>query len=119
LEDGFIAEPVTVDVGAGQSVLVISSAALGSTSPGGADRLSLFIGYQPVAGGVITPVGYGESGLTSPQEQYGRGAFTLGTLISESDGLKAGQYKVGLAGSTTDTHWDWTGDSNTTALVLS
>jgi hypothetical protein len=111
---GFIAQPVTVTVGAGQSVEVTSSASMGTFSSLGAKNLSLFIGYQPAGGGDITSVGSGMIGLTIPEGQ--RLDYTLSALIS---GLAPGQYKVGLAGRTDDTYWNLAGESYTTALVLS
>jgi hypothetical protein len=111
----FLALPVTVTVAAGQSVEVTSSVALGSSHPGGAGNLDLFIGYQPAGGGDITAVGIMRA-LAVPEG--GRHDFTLSALIG---GLAPGQYKVGLAGTVPFDNVDWNlpGDSYTTALVLS
>jgi hypothetical protein len=111
---GFIAAPVTVTVGTGKSVEVISSAALGSTAGSGAGNLNLYIGYQLVSGGPVFHVGAGEFGLTIQKNQ--RADFTLSAVIT---GLAAGQYKVGLVGQTADsnTNWNFNDYSYTTALV--
>lgn len=104
----FVAAPVSVTVGAGEAVVVSSSAALGST--GGAADLDLDVCYD-TGNGIAVGLGAGVSDLTATGLQL----FSLSAVL---DGLPADTYDVGLCGSTTDNDWDRAGQSYTTAQVV-
>jgi hypothetical protein len=93
--------------------MVVSSAALGSTSIGGASALDLYICYKSTMGTIQT-WGSGIFDLTAAQNQ--RHLFTLSAVLS---GLPADTYAVGLCGSSTSAvTWNWNEYSYTSALIF-
>lgn len=111
----FLVVPAVVTITEGQSILVTSNRAFGTTAVGGALSLDISIGIR-VAGSSATPSQSGQSlsGLRLPQNS--RVPFSINTIIS---GRPAGTYEVGMAG--TD-HGNGNWNSNTvgitTAVVL-
>lgn len=101
----FLSTPIIVTIAAGQKILVIANAGMGSTAVGGGTGLSLFPGSRNTSGGTVTAFGGGIIGLTVPQNQ--RQTFGISGVIT---GLPAGTYEVGLVGqaasATTAASWN-------------
>lgn len=107
----FVTGTAPVNVAAGQTVLVTSTAALGSTV--GADSLQLYVCSKPTASTVLTSHGGGSFGLQVAANT--RHHFTLSVAMT---GLAAGSYEVGLCGyATTPANWNSTEWGSTTAVV--
>jgi len=109
----FLSPPVTVAVGAGDSVFVSASRAFGSVYSAGAQSLSLWIGRRQLPSGSIVVLGSGMIGNRVTRNT--RQPFALSGIIS---GLAAGTYEVGLVGGSGNTHWDNNGTGYTSALVF-
>jgi len=112
----FLSTTQTVTIAAGQKVLVIANAGMGSTAPGGANGLSLFPGYRNTSAGSITAFGGGIIGLTVPQNQ--RHTFGVNSVIT---GLPAGTYEFGLAGlavSAAAANWNGNDFAYVTVIVI-
>jgi hypothetical protein len=113
----FLSPTVIVTVAAGGKILTWSTKALGSSSAGGADKLTLFMCYQStVSGSTIITVGSGVLGLRVPQNT--RLNFGLNATFT---GLAAGSYKVGLCGYTDTTNqplWNLNEYGYTSAIVM-
>jgi hypothetical protein len=98
----FLAPPATVTVGTGQSVHVTSHKALGTTVPGGAAFLNLWICRAPSpAGTPLTQVGGGVLGNQVAQNT--RIPMGLSAVITPPPGA----YQVGLCGQTSDGNLNW------------
>ena len=111
---GFLAPTVNVTIADGESVLVTSHKALGSTAVGGATSLNLYICYQSTVGGsTIQLQGGGSLGHRVPQDT--RITFGLSFIVS---GLPAGTYMVGLCGNSSSANWNSNEWGYTTALVF-
>jgi hypothetical protein len=108
----FFAPTVDVTIEAGQSILVTSQAALGSTAGGGGSTLTLAICYS-IGGGVPIQVGGVALGLRVPSNT--RVNFPMTTIIS---GFAPGTYAVGLCGQTSSSGWNSNHLASTTAIVF-
>jgi hypothetical protein len=110
---GFIATRATVTVGAGERVLVDSSAGLGAGASG-ADGLNLAVcARSTTAGSVITTIRSEILGLTAAPDSR-----QLYSLSAVANGLTPGTYEFGLCGAAPASTWtnnDW---SYTTVMVL-
>ena len=109
----FLSPPVTVTVGAGDSVFVSASRAFGSVYSAGAQSLSLWIGRRQLPSGSIVVLGSGMIGNRVTRNT--RQPFALSGIMSA---LAAGTYEVGLVGGSGNTHWDNNGTGYTSALVF-
>jgi hypothetical protein len=109
----FLSPPVTVTVGAGDSIFVDASRAFGSNYSAGAQSLSLWIGRRQLPSGPILVLGSGMIGNRVTRST--RQPFALSGIIT---GLTAGSYEVGLVGGSSNTHWDNNGSGYTSALVF-
>ncbi|WP_156338119.1 hypothetical protein [Chondromyces crocatus] len=109
----FVGPTVTVNIGQGQSALVISSKAFGSSQANGGLGLNLNMCYQPTSGGnisTIEPVGV--NGIRVPTGS--RIIQTLSAEISDQGSFTVGMcaYSVSNASS-----WNDNGSGSTTATV--
>jgi len=110
----FVSAKATLVLNPLRPVLVIASMAFGSTA--GATALTIDVCYQKTSGGALTAVGNGLQGLTAAAGQRHDYAIS-GVVLPLSDG--AGEYEVGMCGSSTDgANWNANGDSAVTAVVL-
>jgi len=111
----FMTSPATVTITqAGQRVLVLGQATLGTTSILGAANLNLWIGHRPSGSGAVpTTVGSGLSGLTM---------LAIHTMANNITGvienLPVGTHEVGVVGLAIGSAWDITPDGSITAIVL-
>jgi hypothetical protein len=111
----FIAPAATVTVAAGQKIVAISDASLGSAAVGGASGLSLNMCYQPSAGGAVLPFAVLSEIASLTAAQGERKVFSLNAAYV---GLGAGSYKVGLCGNAAVANqWNSNDFGHTTALV--
>ncbi|MCA9304247.1 MAG: hypothetical protein KC996_09000 [Phycisphaerales bacterium] len=109
----FLAATTTVTVSAGQSILVVSNRAFGSSV--GASGLDIYIGYRVSGSGVApTLIGGGMFNLQVPAGS--RIPFGISAIIS---GLGTGTYEVGMAGDD-DGNGNWNNNEwgYTTVLIL-
>ncbi len=110
----FISQVATLSVEAGQRVLVTASQSLGSTAPGGAGNLSLWIGYRLQGGPTLLTVGGGIFDLTVAQNQ--RHVFTLSAVVTVP---AAGTYQFGMVGSSVNASaWNNNEWGYVTAVIL-
>lgn len=109
----FIGPTVTVDVMAGESVLVNASKALGSIAAGGGTGLSLNICYQPAGGDPTAVDATGIIGLRVPANTR-----VLQSLSTEITGL-SGTNVIGMCGSSTNfTSWNDNSAGSIVAIVV-
>jgi hypothetical protein len=95
-------------------VLISSNIALGSSSEGGADSLSLYI-CSKIAGSGDPPtwVGGGLVGIKVPQNTV----VPIG-LTAAIHGLSAGTLQIGMCGITYSANWNLKGDAFTSVLIF-
>jgi hypothetical protein len=111
----FIGATPAITVDGTQSLLIVSSAALGSTSVGGGTGLRLSICYR-LSGDTTSPTSVSSSAvydLTVPQNQ--RQLFTLSARVQPP----AGTYYVGLCGYTNVTPVNWNNNEWSYTSVIS
>ena len=111
----FIAPPETVTIGAGEKLVAVSSAALGSTASGGAQGLDITLCIQnSTPGSPIQFIIDGMFGLTVSQNQR-----TVFSVNGSATGLTAGNYTVGLCGCSNADASKWNNNDfgQTTAFV--
>lgn len=108
----FITNPQEVTIREGQSVLVITSRALGGYAA--ANELGIYPACQSmIPGSPIQPLGLGLFGLQVPANT--RTVFSISGVFK---GLPAGTYQFGMAGITTSPNWTNSEWGYTSVLVF-
>ncbi len=110
----FLSPIAVVTVSGAQRVFVNSTRSFGSVQPGGANKLSLFVGYRVLGDTTITTVGSGM--LNNAVAENVRVPMNASAILQ---GLAAGTYEVGLVGSAVNAqNWDFNDWGYTTAFVF-